>query len=234
MFDCDGVIVVSEELHRVAYNQVFGEFDTGVTWSEEYYQMLMNTIGGGKPKMRYHFGKTGWPSSKLGPPPETQEAQEALIDKLQARKTEIFEDYVSAGQAEPRPGIVRLIDEALNRPDLMTAICSAATKSAAQKVLYSALGPERLERFDLLLMGDDVAKKKPDPLIYNLASDRLGIPPADCVVIEDSKIGLEAALGAEMPCYITYTDSTSTQDFAGATEVVADATELSLDKMFPN
>lgn len=233
LFDCDGVIVETEELHRIAYNQVFAEFETGVTWSEDYYIVLMNKIGGGKPKMCYHFGQNGWPASTVGPPPDTEEAQTALIDILQARKTEIFEENIAAGKAEARPGIIELIDEALDRPDLKTAVCSAATKSAVVKVLGTILGADRVAKFDLLLMGDDVKKKKPDPMIYKLAAERLCILPSNCAVIEDSKIGLEAALGAGMPCFITYTASTSEQDFEGAELVVADATRLSLAEILP-
>lgn len=233
IFDCDGVIAESEQLHREAYNQVFEEFNLGVTWTREYYDKLQNTIGGGKPKMRYHFTNNGWPASKLGPAPADEASQTKLIDALQDRKTAIYKDMVTSGRSGARPGIVALVDEALGRPDLKTAICSASTKEAVLQVLNSVLGPERVGRFDLLILGDDVNKKKPDPLIYNLASQRLGIPPERCAVVEDSKIGLEAALGAKMSCYITYTESTKTQDFAGAKEVVEDATKLSLSKIFP-
>lgn len=63
----------------------------------------------------------------------------------------------------------------------------------------------------LTAAGDDVDKKKPDPKIYNVAAQKLGVPPADCVVVEDSTIGLQAALGAGMRCIITYTPSTKQQ-----------------------
>jgi hypothetical protein len=56
-----------------------------------------------------------------------------------------------------------------------------------------------------------VDKKKPDPKIYNVAAQRLGVDPAECVVVEDSTIGLQAALGAGMRCIITYTPSTKQQ-----------------------
>ena len=70
LFDCDGVLVETEELHRTAYNMAFEEFGleidgVPVVWSVDYYDHLANTIGGGKPKMRYHF--TG-----LGAPAETK------------------------------------------------------------------------------------------------------------------------------------------------------------------
>ena len=58
-------------------------------------------------------------------------------------------------------------------------------------------------RFDVILAGDDVTKKKPDPLIYNMARERLGLPADRCVVIEDSLVGLRAAVSAGMRCIIT-------------------------------
>lgn len=233
IFDCDGVIAESEHLHRDAYNEVFKEFELGVTWSDEYYEQLQNSIGGGKPKMRHHFNTNGWPSSKLGPAPTTDEEKTKLIDALQDRKTRIYTSYIASGRCCARPGILALIDSALARSDLKTAICSASTKEAALEVLNAVLGKKRLEQFDVVLLGDDVKTKKPDPEIYRLAAVKLGLEPSNCSVIEDSKIGLQSALGAGMNCYITYTNSTKNQDFAGAKGMVADATALSVDKLFP-
>ena len=56
IFDCDGVILESEELHRIAYNAAFKHFDVRcngelVEWTEDYYNMLQNKVGGGKPKV---------------------------------------------------------------------------------------------------------------------------------------------------------------------------------------
>ena len=50
-----------------------------------------------------------------------------------------------------------------------------------------------LQALDCFLAGDDIPAKKPDPSIYKLASERLGVKPEDCLVIEDSKIGLQAS-----------------------------------------
>ena len=67
---------------------------------------------------------------------------------------------------------------------------------------------------DVIIAGDDVSRRKPHPMIYNLARQRLNIDYANnCLVIEDSLIGLTAAKGAEMKCLITYTDSTVNEDF---------------------
>jgi len=86
LWDCDGVILESEGLHRRAYNAVFQHYAVTVNgevvhWSEEYYDMLSNTVGGGKPKMRWHFGKTGWPSSSnVAPGACLSDAVRSLLD----------------------------------------------------------------------------------------------------------------------------------------------------------
>eukprot|EP01025_Chloroclados_australasicus_P068302 TRINITY_DN947_c0_g3_i3.p6 TRINITY_DN947_c0_g3~~TRINITY_DN947_c0_g3_i3.p6 ORF type:complete len:102 (-),score=15.52 TRINITY_DN947_c0_g3_i3:243-548(-) len=69
------------------------------------------------------------------------------------------------------------------------------------------------------MAGDDVPKKKPDPIIYQLAAQQLGVDPSECIVIEDSAIGLQAAIGAGMRCIVCYTHSTMAQEFEGAEAV---------------
>ena len=48
-----------------------------------FQDVLQNTVGGGKPKMKYHFNNNGWPASIHGPAPETDEARNKLVDDLQ-------------------------------------------------------------------------------------------------------------------------------------------------------
>jgi HAD superfamily hydrolase (TIGR01509 family) len=67
---------------------------------------------------------------------------------------------------------------------LKVAVCSAATKSAAVTTVSSLLGKQRWDQLDCFLAGNDVAKLKPDPLIYLTACERLGLNPAECIVIE--------------------------------------------------
>ena len=62
------------------------------------------------------------------------------------------------------------------------------------QVVNSVVGPERLAKMDLILAGDDVKLKKPDPMIYNLARERLGLDADKCIVIEDSMVGAACGL----------------------------------------
>ena len=125
IFDCDGVIVESENLHRVAYNRCFTHFavstDGGasiVEWDPVFYDDFQNRVGGGKPKMRWYFNQHGWPISTSTPtPPETTESREALVDELQAWKTDMYQQIIAGGEVQPRPGILRLFQEARDKCD---------------------------------------------------------------------------------------------------------------------
>jgi len=212
-------------------------------WVPSYYDVLANTVGGGKPKMRWHFKENKWPtvtkSDKYGTGEVLETSiQDQLIDDLQDKKTEFYKKIVEE-VAQARDGILELMDEAIARPDVAVGICSAATKAGFEKVVNSVVGKERLDKLDVLMAGDDVTKKKPDPLIYNLAREKVDLPAEMCVVIEDSIVGLRAAEGAGMPCIITPCGSTLGQDFKGegakfvcATTVKASGVTLS--KIFPD
>ena len=161
----------AEELHRRAYNASFEHFGLAidgvpVVWSVEYYDVLANTVGGGKPKMKHHFGENGWPATA---PPKNEavaageDQRDALVDALQDKKTEFYKEIVEQ-TATARPGVLRLMDEAIADPSIAVGICSAATKAGFEKVVNSVVGPERLSRMDVIMAGDDVVRKKPDPL----------------------------------------------------------------------
>lgn len=202
IFDCDGVIIETEELHRTAYNAAFDEFELtingeAVEWTVPYYDVLQNTVGGGKGKMFYHFRNfTGqFPMAGDKPAPATPEEEQAFVDALQARKTELYKDLI-AEKAVPRPGVIELMDEAIADPQMAVGVCSASTKAAVTKVLDVTLGEERRKKLNVCILGDDVSKLKPDPMIYNTAAERLNIDPSNCVVVEDSMVGLRAAKGA--------------------------------------
>ena len=64
-------------------------------------------------------------------------------------------------------------------------------------------------------------RKKPAPDIYELALERLGVPPSDALVIEDSRNGLEAAVGAGLRCLVTVNGYTAEEDFDEAALVVS-------------
>lgn len=239
IFDCDGVILESENLHRQAYNDAFAHFgvrcppasaDT-LYWDEAFYDELQNRIGGGKPKMRWYFGENGWPSSKIfETPPSADSDKEKLVDIIQDWKTERYKEIIKSGTVEPRPGVLRLMDE-VKGAGIKLAVCSAATKSSVIMCLENLIGLERFNGLDCFLAGDDVKLKKPDPTIYITAAEKLGVESKNCLVVEDSVIGLLAAKGAGMSCIITYTPSTASQDFTDAIATYPDLSNVRLEDL---
>ncbi|KAE8693236.1 Haloacid dehalogenase-like hydrolase domain-containing protein [Hibiscus syriacus] len=236
IFDCDGVILESEHLHRQAYNDAFAHFNVRcppssqpLNWDPDFYDVLQNLIGGGKPKMRWYFKENGWPSSTISEtPPESDEERAKLIDTLQDWKTE--REWYRFDRVEPRPGVLRLMDEA-KAAGKMLAVCSAATKSSVVLCLENLIGMERFKGLDCFLAGDDVKEKKPDPSIYLTAAERLGVSEKDCLVVEDSVIGLQAATKAGMSCVITFTSSTADQDFKDSIAIYPDLSNVRLSEL---
>lgn len=212
IFDCDGVLVDTErDGHRVAFNDTFRELGWPVEWSVERYGELLTTAGG-KERTRRHFDETGWPF-----PPEERDAQIATSHKV---KTGLFMKLIESGKLPLRPGISRIVDEAI-AAGLKLAVCSTSNERAVQAVVDVMLGEERA-RHITVFAGDVVARKKPDPAIYLLAAEKLGLDPAKCVVVEDSNNGLRAAKAAGMNCIVTVSSYTAEEDFSLADRVVPD------------
>jgi HAD superfamily hydrolase (TIGR01509 family) len=210
IFDCDGVLVDTErDGHRVAFNRAFSEFGIDAFWDVELYRELLN-VAGGKERIRTYFDSAGWPKGTTD--------VDAFVADLHKRKTGIFTDIIASGQLPLRSGVVRLVDEA-NAAGIRLGVCTTSNPKSVSGVL-DLMGPERKNSFEFVLAGDVVSRKKPDPEIYLLAKDRLDLLGADCMVIEDSRNGLIAALGAGMPCLITTSTYTTDEDFEGAVKVV--------------
>ena len=87
--------------------------------------------------------------------------------------------------------------------------------------MEQAVGPAAAADFTAVLAGDIVPKKKPAPDIYNLAADRLASSRGEIVVIEDSRNGLLAAVGANLACLVTVSTYTALEDFHEAALVVS-------------
>lgn len=211
IFDCDGVLVDTErDGHRVAFNQAFARQGLSVEWSVAEYAELVK-VAGGKERMRHYFNENGWP--------EGVEDQDAFIKTLHADKTSLFMQIIESGELSLRPGVRRLVDEAIAE-GMTLAVCSTSNERAVRGVVHTLLGSVREEKFSEILAGDVVSKKKPDPEIYNLAKERLGLRGEECVVVEDSRNGLLAAKGAGMHCIVTTSSYTGEEDFTEAGRVV--------------
>jgi beta-phosphoglucomutase-like phosphatase (HAD superfamily) len=83
------------------------------------------------------------------------------------------------------------------------------------------MGEKSASKFAGVFAGDMVKAKKPAPDVYTLAAEKLNLDPANCVVVEDSRNGLLAAVAARMTCIITYNELTKSEDFSEAAIVLS-------------
>ncbi|XP_058093842.1 CBBY-like protein isoform X2 [Magnolia sinica] len=202
--------------------------ELGVVWDVDLYGELLK-IGGGKERMTAYFNKTGWPDKA----PQTDEERKEFIASLHKRKTELFMALIEKKLLPLRPGVARLIDEALAK-GVKIAVCSTSNEKAVSAIVSFLLGPDRAEKI-AIFAGDVVPRKKPDPAIYLLAASTLGVDPSSCVVVEDSAIGLAAAKAAGMKCIVTKSGYTAGEDFLTADAVfdcIGDPPEERFDLAF--
>ncbi|XP_077253072.1 haloacid dehalogenase-like hydrolase (HAD) superfamily protein isoform X2 [Tasmannia lanceolata] len=229
LFDCDGVLVDTEkDGHRISFNDTFTERELGVSWDVDLYGELLK-IGGGKERMTAYFNKTCWPEKS----PKTDEERREFIASLHKRKTELFMALIEKKLLPLRPGVARLIDEALKK-GVKVAVCSTSNEKAVSAIVSFLLGPDRAEKITIFA-GDVVPRKKPDPAIYLLAASTLSVDPSSCVVVEDSAIGLAAAKAAGMKCIVTKSGYTAEEDFLSADAVfdcIGDPPEQRFDLTF--
>ncbi|GAA0272477.1 HAD family hydrolase [Alteraurantiacibacter aestuarii] len=212
IFDCDGVLVDTErDAHRVGFNLAFKEFGIDAEWSVELYARLV-LVAGGKERMKAYFDEFGWPEAQVG----KFGGKDDLIAELHKTKTRLTSEIVT--DLPVRPGILRIIDEAL-AAGVRLGVCTTSNPKFIDAVL-DLFGAERKDAFEFVHAGDVVKAKKPAPDIYLLALETLGLPASDCLVIEDSRNGLLAATGAGIATLITTSTYTVDEDFAEAVEVV--------------
>ncbi|KAL0318644.1 UNVERIFIED_CONTAM: CBBY-like protein [Sesamum angustifolium] len=173
LFDCDGVLVDTEkDGHRISFNETFAEKELGVTWDVDLYGELLKL--GGKERMTAYFNKAGWPDKA----PKSNEERKEFVASLHKRKTELFMALIEKKLLPLRPGVAKLIDQALGN-GLNVAVCSTSNEKAVSAVVSFLLGPERAEKIQIFA-GDVVPRKKPDPAIYLLAAETLGVEPSSC------------------------------------------------------
>jgi dihydroxyacetone kinase phosphoprotein-dependent L subunit len=216
VLDCDGVLADTERYgHLPAFNQTFAEFGLPVRWSAEQYQQKVR-IGGGKERMASlltpeFVAAAGLPADPAG--------QQEAVAAWHRRKTQIYAGLVASGAVPPRPGVARVVAEALAAGWLL-AVASTSAEISVRATLERAVGA-RQARAIRVFAGDIVPRKKPAPDIYLLALSSLGLPADQAVVIEDSRNGLIAATGAGLACVITVNDFTAGEDFSEAALVVS-------------
>ncbi len=216
IFDCDGVLADTERFgHLPAFNQTFEEFGLPVHWSDEEYIEKLK-IGGGKERMATLLTDDFVRQAHL---PTDAEGQKNVLAQWHKRKTAIFKELVAEGRLPGRPGIARIANEAIAN-NWKLAVASTSAEESVRAILEHVVGKESASHFEVFA-GDIVPKKKPAPDIYVLALERMLVTPQESLVIEDSRNGLLAAVGAGLRCAVTLSSYTTQEDMHEAILVVS-------------
>lgn len=179
IFDLDGVIVDTAHYHFLAWKRLADELGIGFTEADNERLKGVSRLRSMEIIM------------ELGGISLSQREKERLANK----KNEWFVDFVERMVPEEIfKGVKPLIRELHDRGiKIGLASSSKNAKTVIQLLRIS-------NEFDVVVDGNMITHSKPDPEIFLLAADKLGIEPADCLVFEDAEAGVEAALAAGMKC----------------------------------
>lgn len=205
IFDLDGTLVDSEQYgHRLAFNEAFGHFGLPDQWDEDRYRQLLATTGG----ERRLFEWLSSPESAFSTRPEPERRQ--MAQDLHRWKTDRFAAMAAAGEIPPRDGVFDWLDD-LDRHHVRLAVATTGSRRWVMPLLDKTFGAGR---FEVVVAGDDVAQRKPDPEAYLRSLERLGVTARQVVAVEDSRPGWESAANAQVTCAVVANEET---DLASAT-----------------
>jgi HAD superfamily hydrolase (TIGR01509 family) len=173
LFDMDGVVLDTEKLYARFWAEAAHALGYPMTYEQALGMRSLNSQAG-QQKLESYFG------------PGVSRA--VMRDK----RVELMDAFVAENGIDPKPGIHELLD-ALKERGIKTAIATSSPMDRATAYL-SRLG--LLEKFDCICSGHDVKQGKPAPDIYLHAAASVGIPPENCLAVEDSPAGIESAFRA--------------------------------------
>jgi len=172
LFDCDGTIADSMPLHYIAWTQAVGEWNC--TFDEELF---------------YQWG--GKPVAEIVADLNVRNGCAMPVEVVAERKEGLYHELLPRLKAVPE--VLEVIEAEYGR--IPFAVVSGSGRVSIVKSL-TALG--LLDKFPVLVGAEDYKRSKPAPDAYLLAAERLGVAPADCLVFEDTAMGIASATAAGM------------------------------------
>ena len=204
IFDLDGTVIADEDEYGEAFGKVLKGL--GVKVSSEY----PHTGGIGV--------KENWPLLLKKYKIKTEKSIEELTKETQ-------DAYLATlSQVEVKPGFQDFVGE-LKKEGILTALATSNAWWMTETILEK-LDLEKF--FDCITTGEEVAFKKPDPDIFLITADKVGVEREDCVVIEDSRAGVQAAHKAGMKVIGVFRNKSHSEELKEADLLVEDFRHLSI------
>ena len=207
IFDLDGVIVESEDAHIESERQTLQKYNVNISAEELHrYTGTMAKIMFTELIAKYELNTT--------------------FEEINGQKEEILLKLL-AQDAEPTKGVLNLIQK-LQQREIKLAIGSSSTKKLVNFILSKL---ELTHVFNRVITAEDIEHSKPNPEIFLKAAIELGVKPSQCLVIEDSKLGVDAAKSAGMKCMGYRNPHSGNQDLSKADAVIDDFSKVDIEKM---
>lgn len=175
LWDLDGTLVDSTELHWIAWRDTMAA--EGVSITRDMFEATF-----------------GWKNDPILRKWLGDDVAEARKQRIADAKERSYRAALRAQGLQPLPGAKRWVDH-LHRDGWKQAIASSAPLANIEAVLAVLdLGHD----FEAMVSGDDVTAGKPDPHVFLLAAQKLGVDPSRAIVVEDAEAGIEGARRAGM------------------------------------
>ena len=172
LFDCDGTIADSMPLHYIAWKQSLSE--QGCDFPEDLF---------------YAWG--GMPVHEIISTLNVRKGLQMDVESVAVRKENLYYEFLP--RLTTVPEVLEVIESEHGR--LPFAVVSGSTRESVSASLESL---KLLDKFQTLVCAGDYQSSKPDPEGFLLAAERLGVDPKNCLVFEDTAMGIEAATAAGM------------------------------------
>lgn len=221
VFDVDGTLADTESAHCAAFNHAFGELGLDWHWDDALYTELLE-VSGGKERILHYW-------KRVNPDIQALDAQAVQdnIAHIHELKTAHYEASVNSGVVALRPGVLALIEGALEQ-GLRLAIATTTSPVNIAALLRSAMGPDWRQNFMAIGDASSAPIKKPHPQVYLHMLQALQLGADECLAFEDSGNGLRAASAAGLRTIITPTRYTAQHDFGAALRVLPDLSEVTV------
>ena len=207
IFDVDGTIADTEDMHRQAFNKAFSKFNLNWHWSKEKYHKLL-FISGGKERITRCLAEDKAIKKNIN-----------FIEELHKCKSEYYRSILLGSNISLRPGVKRLITEAKEK-NIKIGIASNSSTENLQVLIKKTFKVEPEKLFNTIVTNNIIEDKKPSPEVYYRALKNLELSANKCIAVEDTANGNASAIRAGLRTVITTHAYTADNDFDGASLVL--------------
>ena len=176
IFDMDGLLIDTETISFTLFQKVFSDY--GYVISQEYYvnELVGRNIKGIRENILKEYG------------------EDFQFDEIYYKKVKEMTEYIESKGVLLKKGALELI-KYLHENKYKIAVATSTKRERAEKLLNIV---KVKDYFQEIICGDEVINSKPNPEIFLKAAEKLGVEPSNCIVLEDSAAGIEAAHKAGM------------------------------------